>query len=161
MEEGVTVAGLSGRRAAEVAGISYRQLDYWARTDLIRPTLADAAGSGSRREYSYSDLLELRLVKTLLDAGIQLQQVRTVFGFLRGKMGQEVASANLVISGDRVYLPDTDGELIDVLHNGQGVLNVLSLGGVRSEIDAAIIQLCPEHADMVPDRVDQQRIAHA
>ena len=64
--------GFTGRRTAEIVGISYRQLDYWARTDLIRPSLADAAGSGSRRSYSYRDLLELKVIKSLLDAGIKL-----------------------------------------------------------------------------------------
>ena len=81
--------GFSGRRAAEVVGISYRQLDYWARTDLIRPTLADAAGSGSRRLYSYRDLLELKVVKNLLDAGIRLESVREAFSYLRDNLEQE------------------------------------------------------------------------
>ncbi|MGA0885487.1 MAG: MerR family transcriptional regulator, partial [Ilumatobacteraceae bacterium] len=71
LNESIT-EGFSGRQTAEIVGISYRQLDYWARTDLIRPSLADASGSGSRRRYSYQDLLELRVIKTLLDAGIKL-----------------------------------------------------------------------------------------
>src|SRR6187402_3738532 len=75
--------GYSGTQTAKVVGISYRQLDYWARTDLIRPSLTDAAGSGSRRRYSYSDLLELRVIKTLLDAGIKLESVRDVFEYMR------------------------------------------------------------------------------
>ncbi|HAE53905.1 MAG TPA: MerR family transcriptional regulator, partial [Acidimicrobiaceae bacterium] len=77
--EGVVESGFSGKRTAELVGITYRQLDYWARTDLIRPSLADAQGSGSRRAYSYQDLLELKVVKTLLDAGIRLEMVRDVF----------------------------------------------------------------------------------
>ncbi len=68
--------GFSGTKAAKIVGISYRQLDYWARTELSRPSLADAKGSGSRREYSYRDLLELRVIKSLLDAGIKLESVR-------------------------------------------------------------------------------------
>jgi len=91
----------TGRRAAEIVGISYRQLDYWARTDLIRPSLADAAGSGSRRSYSYRDLLELKVIKSLLDAGIKLEQVRQVFAFVREHLGEDVASANIVIEGKR------------------------------------------------------------
>ena len=91
------VDGFSGRRTAEIVGITYRQLDYWARTDLVRPSLADASGSGSRRQYSYRDLLELKVIKTLLDAGIKLEQVRTVFTFVRAHLGSDITTANLVI----------------------------------------------------------------
>ncbi len=80
------VDGFSGTRAAQIVGITYRQLDYWARTDLVRPSLSDANGSGSRRRYSYRDLLELRTIKTLLDAGIRLESVREVFSFLRNHL---------------------------------------------------------------------------
>ena len=69
----MTEQGFSGTRTAEIVGISYRQLDYWARTDLVRPSLADASGSGTRRAYSYRDLLELKIIKNLLDAGIKLE----------------------------------------------------------------------------------------
>jgi DNA-binding transcriptional MerR regulator len=132
--------GFSGTQAAKVVGISYRQLDYWARTDLIRPSLSDAAGSGSRRRYSYQDLLELRVIKTLLDAGIKLESVREVFDYLREHVDTDIASAHLVINGRSVVLAQGD-ELIDVLQNGQGVLNVLSLAGVKDEVDAQLVPL--------------------
>lgn len=127
--------GFSGTRAAKVVGITYRQLDYWARTDLIRPSLNDAAGSGSRRRYSYNDLLELKAIKKLLDAGIKLEQVRKVFDYLREHVSTDIAAAHIVIDGASVNLYD-DGQLIDVLQRGQGVLNVLSMGGVKSELEA-------------------------
>ena len=132
--------GFSGRQTAEVVGISYRQLDYWARTDLIRPSLTDASGSGSRRRYSYQDLLELRVIKTLLDAGIKLESVREVFNYLREHVTSDIASAHLVISGQTVVLAQGD-ELIDVVKRGQGVLNVLSLAGVKNDVDAQLIPL--------------------
>lgn len=132
--------GFSGRQTAEVVGISYRQLDYWARTDLIRPSLNDASGSGSRRRYSYQDLLELRVIKTLLDAGIKLESVREVFNYLREHVTSDIASAHLVISGQTVVLAQGD-ELIDVVKRGQGVLNVLSLAGVKNDVDAQLIPL--------------------
>src|SRR6187455_430547 len=91
--------GYGGKKAASIVGISYRQLDYWARTDLVRPSLADASGSGSRRRYSYQDLLELRVIKSLLDAGIKLESVRRAFTYMREHMGADIASAHLVISG--------------------------------------------------------------
>src|SRR3954467_5018394 len=98
--------GVSGTRTAQVVGITYRQLDYWARTDLVRPSLADASGSGSRRKYSYRDLLELRMIKNLLDAGIRLEMVREVFANVRAYVGEDITSANLVISGTQVVLCD-------------------------------------------------------
>ena len=140
MSNTASTEGFSGRQTAEVVGISYRQLDYWARTDLIRPSLTDASGSGSRRRYSYQDLLELRVVKTLIDAGIKLESVREVFAYLRTHVSADIASAHLVISGQTVVLAQGD-ELIDVVKQGQGVLNVLSLAGVKSDIDAQLIPL--------------------
>ncbi len=143
--------GFSGTQAAKVVGITYRQLDYWARTDLIRPSLSDASGSGSRRRYSYKDLLELRVIKTLLDAGIKLESVREVFSYLREHVGTDIASAHLVINGSSVVLARGD-ELIDVVARGQGVLNVLSLAGVKSEVDAQLVPLGHDAGDLaVPD----------
>jgi len=133
-------SGFSGQQAAKVVGISYRQLDYWARTDLIRPTLSDATGSGSRRRYSYQDLLELRVIKTLLDAGIRLESVREVFSYLREHVSTDIAAAHLVISGQSVVLAHGD-ELVDVVRQGQGVLNVLSLAGVKNDVDAQLVPL--------------------
>jgi DNA-binding transcriptional MerR regulator len=140
--------GFSGTQAAKVVGITYRQLDYWARTDLIRPSLSDASGSGSRRRYSYEDLLELRVIKTLLDAGIKLESVRDVFDYLRQHVSTDIAAAHLVINGSSVVLAEGD-ELIDVLANGQGVLNVLSLAGVKDEVDAQLVPLGLELPDAV------------
>lgn len=142
-------SGYSGTQAAKVVGITYRQLDYWARTDLIRPSLTDASGSGSRRRYSYNDLLELRVIKTLLDAGIKLESVRDVFEYLRTHVGGDIAAAHLVISGNSVVLAEGD-ELIDVLRQGQGVLNVLSLANVKDDIDT---QLVPFEANAGRTRV--------
>jgi DNA-binding transcriptional MerR regulator len=133
------VQGYSGRQAAEIVGNTYRQLDYCARTDLIRPSLADASGSGTRRRYSYRDLLELKVVKNLLDAGIRLESVRDAFSYLREHLGEDVASVNLVISGRSSVLCRTGEEIIDLLRLGQGVLNILPLAGVKEEVDAAIV----------------------
>lgn len=132
--------GYSGTKTAQVVGITYRQLDYWARTDLVKPALAEATGSGSRRMYSYRDLLELRMIKSLLDSGIKLESVREAFRFLRAEPDRDIASAHLVICGTQVVLCEGD-QLIDVVRNGQGVLNILPLANVKQEIDAALIEL--------------------
>jgi len=140
---GSKTEGYSGARAAEIVGITYRQLDYWARTDLIRPSLVDATGSGSRRRYSYRDLLELKVIKSLLDAGIKLESVREVFTYLRDNLGEDVTTANLVIQGNQAVLVRDGGELIDLVQKGQGVLNVLALAGVVHDVDARIVELRP------------------
>ena len=137
----MTVEGFSGREAADIVGITYRQLDYWARTDLIRPSLADAKGSGSRRRYSYQNLVELKMIKTLLDAGQKLERVREAFQYIRD-LGDDLTSAQLVIAGSSVLLVK-DEDLIDVVnkHKGQGVLNFLAMDGVAHEVDQAVAQL--------------------
>jgi DNA-binding transcriptional MerR regulator len=147
----MTEVGFSGTKAAAVVGISYRQLDYWARTDLVRPSLADANGSGSRRLYSYRDLLELRVIKSLLDAGIKLESVRTAFTYLREHVDTDIAAAHLVISGGDVLLCDGD-QLIDVMRKGQGVLNVLAIGGVKDELDHQLVSLGEPGTVPVPAR---------
>jgi len=140
INEADTMVSFACKRAADIVGISYRQIDYWARTDLIRPSIAEATGSGSRRAYSYADLLELKTIKKLLDAGIKLEQVRRVFSYLRTHVSTVVASAHLVIDGDSVNVYDA-GTIVDALQSGQGVLNVLALGGVRSELEGDLLRL--------------------
>ena len=141
--------GFSGTKAAGVVGISYRQLDYWARTDLVRPSLADASGSGSRRMYSYRDLLELRVIKSLLDAGIKLESVRKAFTYLRDNAQLDISAATLVISGNDVLLCDGD-TLIDIVRRGgQGVLNVLAIGSVKTDLDASLVLLADGEGDPI------------
>lgn len=135
------VTGYSGTQTAKIVGITYRQLDYWARTDLVRPSLCDAAGSGSRRLYSYRDLLELRVIKSLLDAGIKLESVRKAFAYLRTQGDSDIASATLVISGSDVLLCDGDALIDIVKRGGQGVLNLLAIGSVKTDLDASLVEL--------------------
>ena len=140
--------GFPAKHTAEIVGITYRQLDYWARTDLVRPS-SPAAGSGSRRTYSYKNLLELKAVKNLLDAGIKLESVRSAFGYLREVLDQDPTEVNLVISGKGSVLVRNGEQIIDLLRDGQGVLNVLPLAGVKNEVDARIHELHP-NVDMAP-----------
>ena len=106
--------------------------------------MADASGSGTRRRYGYRDLLELKVIKTLLDNGIKLESVRQAFTYLRDQLGEDVASAQLIISGGSAILVRDDDELIDVLKQGQTVMtSVLSLGSVQREVDDAIVHLFP------------------
>lgn len=155
MSDRTAEEGWSGQKTAEVVGITYRQLDYWARTNLVRPSLVDAKGSGSRRRYSYRDLLELKVIKRLLDAGIKLELVRDVFTYMRENLGEDITTANLVIQGSKTVLIQTGDELIDLVKKGQGMLNILPLAGVKDEIDARIHELRPvtSEATVTPMKV--------
>ncbi|HEX2699979.1 MAG TPA: MerR family transcriptional regulator [Acidimicrobiales bacterium] len=134
--------GFRGPQVCKIVGITYRQLDYWARTDLLRPSISEARGSGTQRRYSYRDLLELKVIKRLLDAGVSLQSARRALEVLRSS-GTEVATANLVLNGSQSVLARSGEEIIDLLKGGQGVLNIVALAGVVRELDAAITDLAP------------------
>lgn len=136
-QEGVT--GYRGPQVCSIVGITYRQLDYWARTGLLHPSISEAKGSGSQRVYSYTDLVQLKVIKRLLDAGVSLQAARKAIECLRSG-GDDLASANLVIDGKRSVLAHSGEEVVDLLKGGQTVLNIVPLGGVVSELKSAIAQ---------------------
>jgi DNA-binding transcriptional MerR regulator len=130
--------GYRGPQVCTIVGISYRQLDYWARTDLVRPSITDARGSGTQRTYSYRDLVRLKVVKSLLDAGVKLQTARKAIDYLREDLGDDWATASLVLDGPNSVLARTDDALIDLVHRGQGVLSIVPLGHVLDELDADV-----------------------
>jgi DNA-binding transcriptional MerR regulator len=134
-----TTLGFSGPTVCRLTGVTYRQLDYWARTGLVTPSVSPARGSGSKRQYSYADVLEVKVIKSLLDSGIALQRARQAVACLRSSLGLNVAASTLVIGESGSVLADADG-LVDLLRGGQGVFNVVSLGGVVAELDASIAQ---------------------
>jgi len=134
------VAGYRGPQVCSVVGITYRQLDYWARTGLLLPSISEAKGSGSQRVYSYTDLVQLKVIKRLLDAGVSLQAARRAIECLRST-GEDLATANLVIDGKTSVLAHSGEEVIDLLKGGQTVLNIVPLGRVMSELQSAITEL--------------------
>jgi len=142
-QDGAAPEGYRGPQVCKIVGITYRQLDYWARTDLIRPSIADARGSGSQRRYSYRDLVELKVIKSLLDAGVSLQSARRAIEYLRENLGEVMASTKLVLNGPGSVLVRNDGELVDLMRKGQGVFSIVALEGVKEELDAAITELRP------------------
>ena len=131
---GAVLEGWSATVAARVSGVSYRQLDHWARSDLVKPSVA-AAGSGSRRLYSYTDLLKLRLVKRLADAGFDVKKIRDVFNNMCEQLDAADYRANVVISGSDVVVAHND-ELMSLLEQpGQGAFFVAAMATVRSDVD--------------------------
>jgi DNA-binding transcriptional MerR regulator len=151
--------GYSGPDVCRIVGITYRQLDYWARTDLVRPSLADARGSGTQRRYSYQDLVRLKVVKSLLDAGVKLQAARSAIDYLREDLGEtQWETASLVLDGSNsVFVRDGEA-LVDLVRKGQGVLNIVPLGSMVNELDAAIVELTPREPAAGAAR--GRRVAH-
>jgi DNA-binding transcriptional MerR regulator len=135
--------GYRGPQVCKIVGITYRQLDYWSRQGLIKPSVAEAKGSGSQRLYAYTDIVELKVIKQLLDGGVALQKARKAIEYLRANLGEDLASADLVLDGPNSLLVRTDEELIDLFRKGQGVLNLVKLTSIPGEIEAAIAELHP------------------
>lgn len=135
----VSVGGYRGPAVCQIVGISYRQLDYWARTGLVEPSVRAAAGSGSQRLYGFGDLLLLRLVKRLLDAGISLQNIRTVVDGLRDRRVEDLVAVTLMSDGASVYECTSDDEVIDLLRGGQGVFAV-AIGVSVGELTARVAE---------------------
>jgi DNA-binding transcriptional MerR regulator len=138
-------AGYRGPTACNAAGITYRQLDYWARTGLIEPSVRGATGSGTQRLYSFSDILLLKVIKRLLDAGISLQQIRTAVQHLRRRGTEDLTQVTLMSDGATVYECTSNDEVIDLLQGGQGVFGI-AIGGVWREIEGSLAHLPSERA---------------
>jgi DNA-binding transcriptional MerR regulator len=132
--------GFRGPIACSVVGITYRQLDYWARTGLVAPEIRTATGSGSQRLYSFKDILILKVIKRLIDAGISLQQVRTAIDHLRARGVHDLTEVTLMSDGITVFECTSDDEVIDLLRGGQGVFGI-ALGGVWKDIEGTLAQL--------------------
>ena len=109
--------GFRGPVACKAAGITYRQLDYWARTDLVTPEIRGAEGSGTQRLYSFRDILLLKVIKRLIDAGISLQQIRVAIDHLRERGVQDLTQVTLMSDGVSVYECTSDLEVVDRVYN--------------------------------------------
>jgi DNA-binding transcriptional MerR regulator len=138
--------GYRGPTACTAAGITYRQLDYWARTGLVEPSVRPANGSGSQRLYGFRDILTLKVVKRLLDTGISLQQIRTAVAYLREQGAGDIAQVTLMSDGASVYACTSPDEVVDLLQGGQGVFGI-ALGRVCQEVEGSLANLPAERAE--------------
>src|SRR6476469_212076 len=139
-------AGYRGPTACQATGITYRQLDYWARTNLVVPSIRGASGSGSQRLYSVKDILVLKVVKRLLDTGVSLQNIRVAVEHLRRRGVRDLARITLFSDGTTVYECTSPEEVGDLLQGGQGVFGI-AVSGAMKEIAGSIRQFPPERAD--------------
>jgi DNA-binding transcriptional MerR regulator len=149
--------GYRGPTACNAAGITYRQLDYWARTGLVEPTVRSATGSGTQRLYGFRDILLLKVIKRLLDAGVSLQQIRTAVAHLRARGTDDLTQVTLMSDGATVYECTSNDEVIDLLQGGQGVFGI-AIGGVWREIEGSLSTLPSERTAAevrTPDASDE------
>ena len=142
LSEGI---GYRGPTACSAAGITYRQLDYWARTGLVEPSVRPASGSGTQRLYGFRDILVLKVVKRLLDTGVSLQQIRTAVTALRERGVEDLAQITLMSDGASVYECTSADEVIDLLAGGQGVFGI-AVGRVWREVEGDLALLPSERA---------------
>ena len=145
--------GYRGPTACKAAGITYRQLDYWARTGLVEPTVRGASGSGTHRLYSFRDILVLKIVKRLLDTGVSLQQIRTAVGALRAQGVEDLAQLTMMSDGASVYACTSPSEVIDLVQGGQGVFGI-AVGRVWREVEGTLAALPGEHTGQPPAGTD-------
>lgn len=143
-------AGYRGPIVCKAAGITYRQLDYWARTGLVEPAVRGAHGSGSQRLYSFRDILVLKVVKRLLDTGVSLQQIRSAVGHLRERGVEDLAQITLMSDGASVYECTSADEVIDLVQGGQGVFGI-AVGRVWREVEGSLSELPSESAEAEKD----------
>ncbi len=143
LPEGV---GYRGPTACAAAGITYRQLDYWARTGLVEPSVRNAAGSGSQRLYGFQDILVLKVVKRLLDTGVSLQNIRTAVSHLRERGVDDLAQITLMSDGASVYECTSADEVVDLVQGGQGVFGI-AVGRVWREVEGSLAALPSERGD--------------
>jgi DNA-binding transcriptional MerR regulator len=144
--------GFRGPVACSAAGITYRQLDYWARTGLVEPSVRSARGSGSQRLYGFRDILVLKVVKRLLDTGISLQQIRSAVAFLTERGSADLAGVTLMSDGVSVYACTSPDEVVDLLQGGQGVFGI-ALGRVWQEVEGSLADLPSELPESSADDV--------
>ncbi|HRW40083.1 MAG TPA: MerR family transcriptional regulator [Microthrixaceae bacterium] len=138
--------GYRGPTACAAAGITYRQLDYWARTGLVEPSIRSATGSGTQRLYGFRDILVLKVVKRLLDTGVSLQQIRAAITVLRERGVEDLAQITLMSDGASVYECTSADEVIDLLQGGQGVFGI-AVGRVWREVEGSLAELPSERAE--------------
>jgi DNA-binding transcriptional MerR regulator len=141
--------GYRGVTACHAVSITYRQLDYWARTGLVTPSVRDASGSGTQRLYSFRDMVVLKVVKRLLDAGVSLQNIRRAIDALRSRGVEDLAEITLISDGTTVYECRSPEEVVDLLQGGQGVFGI-AIGGAFKEIKGSLEHLPAERAQGEP-----------
>ena len=157
----MTEVGYRGPQTCKIVDITYRQLDYWTRTGLVEPSVQDAKGSGTQRLYSFNDLLQLKVIKSLIDAGASLQKVRQAIDYVRDHLEDDWSKVTIVADGAGVYACTSDAEVVDLLRSGQRVLGaIVAIGKVRDQLQGTLRELRPatDEVEYVSDAASDRAI---
>ncbi|MFN2389712.1 MAG: MerR family transcriptional regulator [Actinomycetota bacterium] len=153
--------GYRGPQTCKIVGITYRQLDYWTRTGLVQPSVQEARGSGTQRLYSFNDLLQLKVVKSLTDAGASLQKIRQAIDYVRGNLADDWSTLTIATDGAGVYACTSDAEVVDLLRSGQGVLGaIVAVDKIKDQLQGTLRELRPVgvEGEYVPQEASKQRV---
>lgn len=146
MGRGNVETGFRGPTVCKTVGITYRQLDYWARTELVTPSVKNADGSGSQRLYGFTDVVHLKIIKNLLAAGVSLQQIRRAVDYLREELKRPLEDVTIISDGKTIYACTSRDEVYDLLAGGQGVF-AIAVGKVYEELQGTIAEFKRPSAD--------------
>ena len=143
-------SGYRGPAVCKMVGITYRQLDYWTTTGLVTPSVRDADGSGSQRLYGFADIVQLKVIKQLLDTGITLQRIRAALEFVKDR-GLDLRNITLLSDGSQVYALDDQREIIDLIKQGQGVF-AIAIDPLLDDLEAEVTKLPAERPTQTAGR---------
>jgi len=139
----------NSKAVSKIIGTPIRVIDYWDRTNFIKPSINEASGYGSTRLYSFADLIQFKVAKFLRDQGLSLQKIRKSLNYLRKHLPEiekPLAQLRFLTDGETIFvLTNKDREIIDTLKKGQYVF-ALSIGEL-------IIDLKGKTSKMTTDRV--------
>ncbi len=143
-----TALGFRSPQVCAVVGITYRQLDYWDRTGLLGPSMQEASGSGTQRLYTFQDIVTLRVVKRLKDAGTSLHKIRTAFEQLEAEVGEDWREQDITLlsDGTTIYAARSPEQVVDLLRRGQGVFGI-AVRPVHDEVRGEIHKLFPNQSE--------------
>ena len=137
--------GYTGPEVCKITGITYRQLDHWTTSSLIKASIRNLKGSGFHRIYSFQVIIQIKLVNKLREAGVSLQKIRIALQNIESVLGQNINLSDVSIfsDGKSIYVITDNDQMIDLLKKGQAVFGI-SLGPVHVEAEAEIFSLYPD-----------------
>ncbi len=137
----------STKTVIKITGLTMRQIDYWDRTHFIKPSVKEASGYGTTRLYSFIDLVQLKVAKTLLEKGVSLQKLRKAVIYLKKNfpdIEKPLAEMKFLTDGETIFVLTKDRKVIlDTLAKGQMVFT-LAIGGIIDGLKGEIKKISKE-----------------
>ena len=135
------MVGFTTQQAARFSQLTLRQVNYFDTTKLLSPSMQIAKGKGSRRLYSFRDVVALRLIAKLRSQGLSLQSVRKAIAYLRNLGQDDLSRVVFAINGDDVVLVEPDRLAVSLVEQPGQLCFLIGIGGITQEVEAAIRQV--------------------